>query len=69
VKNKLPTDTLPLHASIMLLIGPEGGLTDHEIKVAIQHGFLPLNLGPRVLRTETAPLAALSILQYCYGDG
>jgi 16S rRNA (uracil1498-N3)-methyltransferase len=68
VQNKLPTDTLPSCASIVLLIGPEGGLSDNEIKAAIQHGFLPLNLGPRVLRTETASLAAITILQYRHGD-
>lgn len=68
VQNKLPTRSMALPASIMLLIGPEGGLSDAEINAAIQHGFLPLNLGPRVLRTETAPLVAMTILQYCYGD-
>ncbi len=54
--------------SIALLIGPEGGLSAAEIELAEQQGFSPLTLGPRVLRTETAPLAALAILQHCYGD-
>ena len=53
---------------ISLLIGPEGGLSDAEIAAAEGAGFAPLALGPRVLRTETAPLAALSILQYHWGD-
>lgn len=55
-------------ASVALLIGPEGGLTEAEIGDCIARGFSGLRLGPRVLRTETAPLAAISILQYCWGD-
>jgi 16S rRNA (uracil1498-N3)-methyltransferase len=51
-----------------LLIGPEGGLSDTEIYLAQQHGFMPWQLGPRILRTETAPVAALSLLQFFYGD-
>jgi 16S rRNA (uracil1498-N3)-methyltransferase len=54
--------------SVALLIGPEGGLSDVEIGAAQQHGFAPLLLGPRVLRTETAPLAALSVMQFLWGD-
>jgi 16S rRNA (uracil1498-N3)-methyltransferase len=54
--------------SVALLIGPEGGLTETEVSVAIDHGFDPFVLGPRVLRTETAPIAALSILQTTFGD-
>ncbi|WP_086930412.1 16S rRNA (uracil(1498)-N(3))-methyltransferase [Agarilytica rhodophyticola] len=54
--------------SVSLLIGPEGGLSDTEIAMAQEHGFSPLTLGKRVLRTETAPLAALSIMQYLWGD-
>lgn len=53
---------------IMLLIGPEGGLADTERDAAVAAGFRPVRLGPRTLRTETAPLAALSILQYLAGD-
>jgi 16S rRNA (uracil1498-N3)-methyltransferase len=55
-------------AAIILLVGPEGGLSDTEVDLASQHGFLSLNLGPRVLRTETAALAALTILQCIFGD-
>lgn len=54
--------------SITLLIGPEGGLTDEEIQLAQNNRFAPLTLGPRVLRTETAPLAAISLVQYVWGD-
>ena len=48
---------------IVLLVGPEGGWTAAEQHLAQQHGFLPLTLGPRILRAETAAIAALSILQ------
>lgn len=54
--------------SVCILIGPEGGLSDEEISLAEKHGFLSLALGPRVLRTETAPLAAISIMQHLWGD-
>lgn len=53
---------------ISLLIGPEGGLTPDEIHEAMSQGFSPLTLGPRVLRTETAAITALSILQAVAGD-
>lgn len=54
--------------TIALLIGPEGGFTEQEVELASRRDFTPLQLGPRVLRTETAPIAALSILQYRWGD-
>ncbi len=53
---------------ITLLVGPEGGLTDDEIKLAERHGFRSISLGPRVLRTETAGLAALAAIQAVCGD-
>lgn len=53
---------------VTLLIGPEGGLSSSEITLAEQRGFSPLTLGPRILRTETAPIAALSVLQFLWGD-
>lgn len=55
-------------AAIALLIGPEGGLTESERELALHKGFEPVRLGPRTLRTETAPLSALSILQFLQGD-
>lgn len=55
-------------ASVALLVGPEGGLSPTEISAAEQAGFSSLQLGPRVLRTETAPLAAIAILQARWGD-
>jgi len=54
--------------SVCLLIGPEGGLSDSEISAAQAAGFEPLTLGPRVLRTETAPLAAIAAMQTLWGD-
>lgn len=62
----LTTERQP--ASVALLIGPEGGLDEHEIAQAQKAGFKALQLGPRVLRTETAPLAAIAILQHHWGD-
>ncbi len=53
---------------IALLCGPEGGLTGAERELAVTAGFQPVRLGPRILRTETAPIVALSILQYLRGD-
>lgn len=58
----------PANQMLRLLIGPEGGLSDGEIDAALAAGFQSLQLGPRVLRTETAPLAAISILQHRFGD-
>lgn len=55
-------------SAVTLLSGPEGGLTDGEVRAAVGQGFTPMTLGPRILRTETAPLAAVSILQYLAGD-
>ena len=54
--------------SICLLVGPEGGFDPHEVQLAMLAGFQPCRLGPRVLRTETAALAALSALQSLAGD-
>lgn len=53
---------------VQLLIGPEGGLAVEELDWACGEGFIPLKLGPRVLRTETAPLAALAAIQTLWGD-
>ena len=56
------------HSVIALLIGPEGGLSDEEIKQAGDYSFQSLSLGPRILRTETAAITALSVLQAVGGD-
>ena len=54
--------------SVSLLIGPEGGLTTDEIALAENKQFASLALGPRVLRTETAPIGAIALMQYLWGD-
>lgn len=59
---------LPASAAVQLLIGAEGGLDPQEVIAARQAGFVPVRLGPRVLRTETAGLAALAALQVLWGD-
>jgi 16S rRNA (uracil1498-N3)-methyltransferase len=53
---------------IALLVGPEGGFTPTEAELARSHGFLPIHLGSRILRTETAGFAVSAVLQYLYGD-
>lgn len=53
---------------MMLLIGPEGGFHEDEVKLAEKHGFLSVRLGSRILRTETAAVAAISALQSRWGD-
>ena len=62
-------ESLPPPAGDMIvLIGPEGGLTEDEGRTACGHGFTALRLGPRVLRTETAAVAVLALLQHRFGD-
>ena len=53
---------------IIVLIGPEGGLSEDEEHRVLKAGFTAVRVGPRVLRTETAPLAAISALQAMWGD-
>jgi 16S rRNA (uracil1498-N3)-methyltransferase len=55
-------------ASLAFLIGPEGGLTEAEVVQAQGKGFHSARLGPRVLRTETAPVVALAVAQQLWGD-
>jgi 16S rRNA (uracil1498-N3)-methyltransferase len=57
-----------LPSKVELLIGPEGGLDDDELIAAQTAGFTPVRLGPRVLRTETAAVVALTVLQALWGD-
>ena len=66
--------TLRLHdlskpdGNIELLVGAEGGLSKEELSVATQNGFSGVQLGKRILRTETAPLAAIAAMQTLWGD-
>lgn len=59
-------DRRPDH--VVLLVGPEGGIAPDEHEVLAGHGFAAVSLGPRVLRSDTAGLAALSVLQARWGD-
>lgn len=61
-------DALARPTSVALMIGPEGGFSGAEIETAEDSGFLPVALGPRVLRTETAPVAAIALCQWLWGD-
>lgn len=69
-----PTASLSLHAlpppdgRVELLIGAEGGLAPEEIRMAELAGFRPIRFGPRILRTETAGMAALAAIQFLWGD-
>ena len=66
----------PLHSilpeqtprDVAVLVGPEGGFSAEEAELARSNGFLTVNLGPRILRTETAGFAVSAVLQYLYGD-
>jgi 16S rRNA (uracil1498-N3)-methyltransferase len=68
-QQSLTTLPLPLPGErIELLIGAEGGLAPEEMQAAVQAGFVGIRLGPRILRTETAGLAALAAMQSLWGD-
>jgi 16S rRNA (uracil1498-N3)-methyltransferase len=53
---------------IAVIVGPEGGLTAEEAASAVKCGFIPVSLGKRIVRTETAGLAIVTILQFYWGD-
>lgn len=59
-------EILPSH--VCVLVGPEGGFTEKEIRMARGFGFITIGLGPRILRTETAAIAIIAIIQYRWGD-
>jgi 16S rRNA (uracil1498-N3)-methyltransferase len=63
-----PLKQVPPAAAVVLLVGAEGGLAPSEYRAAEASGFEPVSLGPRILRTETAPVAALAVLQALWGD-
>lgn len=54
--------------AIRVLVGPESGFSEKEVTFAKSKGFQAIRIGPRILRTETAGMAALTLLQYCFGD-
>jgi len=53
---------------VFFIVGPEGGLSQEEVEEAEKAHFIPITLGKRILRSETASLCLLSILQYEWGD-
>jgi 16S rRNA (uracil1498-N3)-methyltransferase len=59
---------LPPPQRISVIVGPEGGLTVEEVASAVKCGFIPVSLGKRIVRTETAGLAIVAILQFYWGD-
>jgi len=61
-------DLSPNGEGVTLLTGPEGGFADHERELAKAAGFIPVRMGGRILRTETASIAALSAVQMLWGD-
>ena len=61
-------ETRPAPATSSLLVGPEGGWTGEEVARARQRGFLPLTLGALTLRADAAPLVALSVLLFAWGE-
>ena len=58
----------PEPGPLLILVGPESGLADDELDAAVNAGFQPVSMGPRILRTETAGLAAIAVLQARFGD-
>jgi 16S rRNA (uracil1498-N3)-methyltransferase len=66
--SKTSFSELSMPDAVSLLIGPEGGLSEDEIQQAIKAGYTAIQFGPRILRTETAALAALAIVQATWGD-
>ena len=63
-----PLAQLAVSGQIAACFGPEGGFSEAEIQLALANGFQPISLGPRILRAETAPIAALAIMQQLWGD-
>ncbi|KAF0221243.1 MAG: hypothetical protein FD174_381 [Geobacteraceae bacterium] len=60
--------SIPHPESIAVIVGPEGGLSSEEAEAARENGFCPISLGKRIVRTETASLVILAILQFYWGD-
>lgn len=64
----LPRQLTAQNERVIILIGPEGGFAEVEVQLAFEHGFTPVTLGPRILRAETATIAAISIIQFLLGN-
>lgn len=63
-----PGETTKTDDPLFIMLGPEGGFEPAEIQSAADHGFIPVSLGPRILKADTAPLAACALIQYLFGD-
>ena len=63
-----PLSSLPRPSRVLLLVGPAGGWERSEVERATAGGFVTAGLGPRILRAETAALAAVSAAQVLWGD-
>jgi 16S rRNA (uracil1498-N3)-methyltransferase len=63
-----PLSALPRPQRVLMLVGPAGGWEDAEVAQAAAAGFVSAGLGPRILRAETAALAAVSAVQVLWGD-
>jgi len=68
VDKELSVSNVKAAKKIFILLGPEGGFTLKEVENAKASGFITASLGPRILRAETATLAACTLLQYLFGD-
>ncbi len=66
--NNLRQWALETPKNVVLLVGPEGGFSDAELDHATAAGFRIAALGPRIMRTETVPVAAIALAQYLWGD-
>ena len=66
--SRMPTIQQSEPKKILLILGPEGGFSDQEIEEARAAGFVVAGLGPRILRAETATIAACTLIQYLFGD-
>ncbi len=68
LKNVLRPIDKSICNNIAVFIGPEGGFSEEEVKIAIEEGFEPVTLGPRILRSETASITVCSVIMYELGD-
>jgi 16S rRNA (uracil1498-N3)-methyltransferase len=57
---------VPIPSNILILIGPEGDFSPHEIEQAMQKGFIPISLGENILRVDTAAISVVSYLRFAY---
>jgi 16S rRNA (uracil1498-N3)-methyltransferase len=66
--SETPADADKKYDTVFAVLGPEGGFSAQEIEIAKKYGLLTAGLGPRILRAETATVAACTLLQYFFGD-